>query len=605
MRKIERPNWHDVYRAAELLEGDRHLLMLLARLPFLWQAAVRQLYGVGTSTPIYQRLERLESAGLITAIQPPFKQGHSPHLYHPTDLGLAVVGLHLERDHVQLAKHFRLRRADLLARLPELPFVLASYELLAHLAASQPGAPSPLTWERPWRRRVQPPSHRDEVTITAPIYTTLTWDGSGAVSALLIPDLTRAPLDIYHPLIAGLQVFREAIDGGVPPLLIATQHEHRAIAWRKSIEHVARRQREVPLTAWITTWDALHTGLGPAAIRTLKSAKSIDVRCQRIPLQPMRHNESGKLIRRVIGEPLAITWRGEPEGARLSRLTLELTPADRHLLDLVGQHPFLPSDSLAILTETNATTLRRRRNHLLARGLLRLAEAGEIGDLAKRELVELTLDGLKLAAAQQGLTLMTAVHIGGLAGGGPQHSVGTRPVLVKRLAQTLGTNAVFVHLALIAQRRRAAGWDDELVEWQNRTVASRRHFRPAGYGIYRYGGRLHDFFLDYGRDTISVRDCIEKFATYYAYRESRRCERDYLEFPTILYVATDPRTGERILRTAAATGAGRVQALPILVTTWDRIIGDRDGLLGRIWLKPGSDQRCRWLVAPSLDPLAT
>ncbi len=604
MRKIDRPTWHDVYRAGELLDGDRCLLLLLVRLPFLWQAAIRQLYGVAR-TSISRRLERLESAGLVTTIQPPFKRGHSPQLYHPTDLGLAVVGLHLERDHVQLAKHLRLRRADLLACLPRLPHLLANYELLVHLAASQPGTPRLLAWERPWHRRFRSPSHKDEVTITAPIYTTIAWDGGEAVSAFLVPDLTTVPLDVYHPLISGLQVFREAIDGDAPPLLIVTQHEHRAIAWRKSIEAVARQRCEVPLTAWITTWEALRTGLDPAAVRTLKSGKSIDALFQRVPLQPVSHSESGKPIRRVIGEPLAITSRGEPEGARLSRLALELTPTDRHLLDLIGRHPFLPSDSLAILSETNAKTLRQRRNRLMARGLLRLAGADEIGDLAKRELVELTLDGLKLAAAQQGLTLMTAVHIGGLAGGGPKDSVGTRPVLVKRLAHTLGTDAVFVHMALTARRRRAAGWDDELVEWQNRTVASRRHFRPAGYGIYRYHGRLHDFFLDYGRSTISVRDCIEKFATYYAYRDSRRYERDYLEFPTILYVTTDPRTEERILRTAAAAGAGRVQALPVLVTTWDRIIGDRDGLLGRIWLKPGSDQRCRWLVAPGLSPLAT
>ncbi len=241
----------------------------------------------------------------------------------------------------------------------------------------------------------------------------------------------------------------------------------------------------------------------------------------------------------------------------------------------------------------------------MARGLLRLVGADEIGDLAKRELVELTLDGLKLVAAQQGLTLATAVPTGGLAGGGPEHPVGTRPALVKRLAHTLGTDAVFVHLALTAQCRRAAGLDDELVEWRNRAAANHRHFRPAGYGIYRYRGRLHDFFLDYDRGTISARDCSKKFATYYSYRDSRHDEPDHLGFPTILFVTTDPHAEERILRTAVAAGAGRLAALPVLVTTWDRITGDRDGLLGRIWLKPGNEHRCHWLDAPGLSPLAT
>ncbi len=192
---------------------------------------------------------------------------------------------------------------------------------------------------------------------------------------------------------------------------------------------------------------------------------------------------------------------------------------------------------------------------------------------------------------------------GGLAGGGPQHPVGTRPALIKNLAHTLGTNAVFVHLALTAQRRRAAGWDDELVEWQNRTAACRRHFRPAGYGIYRYRGRLNRFSLDYGRGIISTRDCFKKFATYYAYRDSRHDEPDRLGFPTNLLVTTNPRAEACILRIAVAAGAGRLPALPVLVTTWDRITADRDGLLGRIWLKPGNEPGCHWLVASNPRPL--
>lgn len=153
MRKTERPNWHGVHRAVKLLEGDRFLLPLLLRLPFLWPAAMRQLPGVDTPTSIYRRLERRESASLVTKIQPPFKRGHSPHLYYRVDVGLAVVGLHLERDHVQLAQQFRLRRADLLTCFPGLPHLLAIYELLVHLTTSQPGTPRLLARERPWRRR--------------------------------------------------------------------------------------------------------------------------------------------------------------------------------------------------------------------------------------------------------------------------------------------------------------------------------------------------------------------------------------------------------------------------------------------------------------------
>lgn len=70
-------------------------------------------------------------------------------------------------------------------------------------------------------------------------------------------------------------------------------------------------------------------------------------------------------------------------------------------------------------------------------------------------------------------------------------------------------------------------------------------------------------------------------------------------------MTTDPQAEARILRIAVAAGAGRLPALPVLVTTWDRITGDRDGLLGRIWLEPGNEHRCHWLVAPGMGPLVT
>jgi hypothetical protein len=55
-------------------------------------------------------------------------------------------------DPVVLARELGLRRAALLRRIAGLPALLASYELLTHLAVGGSGAVNLRLWEQPWRR---------------------------------------------------------------------------------------------------------------------------------------------------------------------------------------------------------------------------------------------------------------------------------------------------------------------------------------------------------------------------------------------------------------------------------------------------------------------
>jgi len=59
-----------------------------------------------------------------------------------------------------------------------------------------------------------------------------------------------------------------------------------------------------------------------------------------------------------------------------------------------------------------------------------------------------------------------------------------------------------------------------------------------GYGLYRAGGRLYGFLLEYDRGTMRARDYRRKFAAYYRYRDTGRFQRDYTGFPTILVVTS-------------------------------------------------------------------
>jgi hypothetical protein len=74
------------------------------------------------------------------------------------------------------------------------------------------------------------------------------------------------------------------------------------------------------------------------------------------------------------------------------------------------------------------------------------------------------------------------------------------------------------------------------------------------------------------------------FEPIYWYRDSGQAARDYEGFPTLLFVATDPNAEQRIADAAyRAWFIRRSEPLPVLITTTDRITGDREGILGRVW----------------------
>lgn len=50
-------HWRDAHTAAEQLTGgDRRLLLLLARLPLIWEGAVERLHGLRGGASVYRRL---------------------------------------------------------------------------------------------------------------------------------------------------------------------------------------------------------------------------------------------------------------------------------------------------------------------------------------------------------------------------------------------------------------------------------------------------------------------------------------------------------------------------------------------------------------------
>jgi hypothetical protein len=378
---------------------------------------------------------------------------------------------------------------------------------------------------------------------------------------------------------------------------VATTGEERAAAWERLLEEVRQVRWEAGWEALVATWEHLSPDL-----ERLEEVGAFDRRVPRkatehVTVRPLRPRRPTSPLPRLVGD--IVSHAGPITVADgLGRLALMVTPREHELLDLVAQHPFLTPTCLATVLGWKRRTVRQRLRRLMDLGLMRLVEEDEVGDESDMELVELTVPGLELAAAHRALSLPVAIRELGLAGGGPEEPLGSRAKLLRELAHTMGVDALFV--SLYEQARRAAtGNDDAMLAWQNASACSRSHLRPDGYGMYRRDGTVYGFFLEYDRGTMRRRGYTEKLDAYYDYGISRRYERDYTGYPTILLVTANNTTEETIASVARLATDRYGSPLPLLLTcTWrleER--GNPHSLLGPIWREPGAafDERRFWL----------
>ncbi len=594
---MERCHWHDAEEAQKWLQNRPRchaVLYLLACLPFIDIRILHQLAGQHGSAAMYCSVARLRKAGLISSIQPPVYAPNSPRLWYLTDLGLATLALDLECDPLHLAQQFHLRAADLLKLVPTLRHLLDTYEILGALAASRPGSPTLLAWERPWRRRYPRPAGRSLGVVTVPAYATLSWNGV-AGSYLLLPDAGAIPLRLQRAALASLLMLRRSQDGHLPPLIIATTDRERMRAWERLLHDLVRARREAPLASRVVRWDDLSRGLTDLPVQADEQARDNLVRPVQLP--PLHPRRPGSPLPRIVGDELAIPARSATES--LGRTSLAVTPADYRLLEVIGFHPYLSANQLSDVMGSSTQAVQHRLNRLLEVGLIRHPSPDEIGEETIPDLSELTTGGLTLVAANLGLSVAIAVRELGLVGGAPDKPVGSRRKLVRTLAHTRGADDIFVRLYRQARKHTAAGCDEAMVEWQNAAACSRRHLRPDGYGVYRRGTRYDGFFVEYDRGTMNARDYFKKFGAYYHYGMTGRFQRDYNSYPTVLVITADNAAEERIARVARAAAVGHSGKLPMLLTCHWRLddVRNTDALLGRIWREPDTefDRRRYWL----------
>lgn len=588
--------WQDAINAVTWLqrrEACTEIVRLLARLPLIEVALLQQVLGLHGPASLYRSLTRLEAVGLVSTIRPPVYPSQSPHLLYLTDLGVATLAVSHEVDPHHLARRLHLRGTDLLALLPNLLDLLATYELLGALASARPDRPELLVWERPWRRSYCRQLGTTSVSVSVPGHAVIDWDGDIG-SYLLLPDRGTVRLRLYRTHLDHLLQLRRA-GGGLPTLVVATTSRERGKAWDRLLDEVAKARRETRLVASVVRWDHLQSD-----VSRLLSEPSHQVMPDTRPIQlpSLRPRRPESRLPAIVGDALSAPTR-HADHDHLGLLAFRVAPNDHALLELVGLHPFLDPRQLADVSGWEVALVRRRVNRLMDLGLMRRLDGDEVKTGAV-ELIELTVPGLELTATHLGLSLVVAIRELGLTGGGAGRPHGPRRKLLRNLAHTREADEIFVHFYRLARKQAAMGSDDAMEEWHNASMCSRRYLRPDGYGVYRRHGVSYGFFLEFDRGTMNARDYFKKFAAYYHYGLTRLFERDYYGYPTILFVASSNAGEERIARVARAAAVGRPGKLPLLLTCRWRIEepSNPDGALGPIWREPTSvfDDRGCWIT---------
>jgi hypothetical protein len=616
--------WQDALDMAQRIEHrerERWVLSTLAQLPFLSEGILEQLAGV-KRRGLHPTMLRLVKASAVGSIAPPLHAGHSPRLFYLADLGIATLAVLHDVEPGPLAQRLRISRPALLRLIPRLPVLQDTYRLLGAAAVACTAPAALVCVERPWRRRWHSPVAKAPLSVELPALAQFSWAGRD-LECLFIPDRGHVSMRTYRSTLNRLVRFRTLQNGTLPLLVVATDGDRRADAWKRANRELAEACGEAPLRICIVIWSNLATCLeGLTVFAGHRDAQPRPIQpplVQGLPALQMRPN--GRRIPKMVGPLPPPEPNVGTAGERLAYAAFQIAPSDRDVLDLIGRHPFLSRSQLAKVVGCGVQQIRQTCKRLEVLELTRVVRPEEVPlprrillamgkttraiqealapeDIAQLQLAELTGRGAEVLAAGWGLPPQAAQRSTGLVGGGPDEGFGARFELIKHLRHTVESNSVFIDL-IISARQQAKVLGSAAVTWRSATSCARGTMRPDGYAMIDYGSHSFGFFLEYDRGTESARDYRKKFSTYYRYAETGRFARDYDGFPTVLIVTTDPGAEDRIAAAIRAVSVGRATSLCFLLTLDGYISRRSESLDASIWRDPWSNGRRAWPTAGS------
>jgi len=302
--------------------------------------------------------------------------------------------------------------------------------------------------------------------------------------------------------------------------------------------------------------------------------------------------------------PAIAVDRDAPVRARLAALTAATDGEQKALLQWIGRHPLLSAPELAGLLRAPRVTVERRLDWLIRCGVCtRVSERPSLSvgheDESEARYI-LTELGLRSLAADVGTAPALLARDGGITHleRGPE----AQPVrAVRHYDHTVGLNAFMTRLADDAQRLGG-----RLLEWRNEAESTQRFvadgrtswIRPDASGRLVLEATMHPFIVEYDRGTLDAGDYRPKLEAYARYFRARAWEESFHQRPRLLFVCSDTRAEERVVR-AMQVATSSID--PLLTTTW-RLKGgaeSRAGALGLIWSPAtgGSGQRRRLFEA--------
>ena len=266
-----------------------------------------------------------------------------------------------------------------------------------------------------------------------------------------------------------------------------------------------------------------------------------------------------------------------------------LPPAAKRLLDLLHDWPGIGPEHLRGLMGVS----RARFYEIMA-------------PLSETRLIRrVDINGRRLALSDRGLALLARRDRTSVGAARKRWSVEPidprapedwRNVSGRRSRQLLRnaqhTGAVHAFIAVLAKQARILGWELSQLDPPFRASRYFRHrgglrsVNPDAFGILRWNSTAWPFFLEWERRAVRPTTMAERLAPYLRYYSSHRPIDDHGVQPAVLVVFHDELAATHFLRLASGWMDRAGVNVPLLVSHQGMV--EREGPLGRVWLRPGS-----------------
>ena len=265
-----------------------------------------------------------------------------------------------------------------------------------------------------------------------------------------------------------------------------------------------------------------------------------------------------------------------------------LKPAEKRVLDLLADWPWMIQRDMAGLLSLSETRVSRLTNSLEALGLITRPLEGS-GRLA------LTDRGLAMLARRDRASVGVTRRRWSVSPMDPQGPSEWRNISGGRSRQLLRniehTAAVHAFMAALARQSAALGWETTQIDPPQKAS---RHFRhgetlrsvnPDAFGVLRRGPVAWTFFLEWERRAVRPSTMSERLAPYLRYYSSHRPTDDHGIRPHVLVIFHDDIAATHFLGMAQRETAKIGVTLPLWVSHGEAV--NAVGPLGRVWRTPG------------------